>query len=831
MTPQPALQPAVSGCFRDDEPVFGPGYRLVAGIPVPRFGDTDFWSGDCVGRPANQPPTRYKIHFVPEDPLITLQLREIAFAQFNPTHRLLRQAAIYRSAEPVAFPTVKMCCQKLRVILRWGRRQGLPADPGLWDAADWQSFLDELAATVGDTTVANHVGAVLTLRELAAVVTGVTPFDDPWNERSAAEIGRQAVLNATTDDAALATPTIPPQTWWPLIRAAWTYIHTFAPDILGWKDHFEHLATGLGQGTPPHRHAAQTADDTDAQIAAWLADPGHRVPVHAVNRHGTKAGDPIWTVLSELITAGKQDSIFATHSRLPRARALARRAAVIAVVAQGRTHAVRGKVAAAVVNARRHCPARTRPSAAVIDEELRQWLAHPDNRVPIRSADDGVGQAGTVTWSTLARLIWGIPTGDCFTSHAASGRARRQRVAEAVAAGQTTVMAANRYWSIPQPCPDAAHITCKDGTTRPWRTHITQAELTVELRMLRAACYVFVTATSLMRDSEVQEIQRDAVTTYYGSPAIRSHKIKHDPERPESFWWIIEPVAEAIAVAEQLSWHPTHLFASLKPPRGKKNRGDRGIIAAEDIDYFIKHVNASADAYGLETIPDAHVRSHMFRRTMSVITGREPGSEVALGLQLKHAARRALANCTTQGYAQMDTQWAKEFDQQLECAAALRLVDLLRARRTGEKVAVGPGADRLHAGLDKVISTMNEDPALRAQIADEQAEAALLATQFTNLHLGTINHCMFDAPQAECQNELPADQRGTAPLIGACQPDRCRNSVITRRHAPIWIAEEDDLTARAQDPTLSPPGREAVLIRLTDVQRITRALRQEGVTS
>ncbi|MFE0515503.1 hypothetical protein [Streptomyces sp. NPDC058964] len=202
---------------------------------------------------------------------------------------------------------------------------------------------------------------------------------------------------------------------------------------------------------------------------------------------------------------------------------------------------------------------------------------------------------------------------------------------------------------------------------------------------------------------------------------------------------------------------------------------------------------------------------------MSVITGREPGSEVALGLQLKHAARRALANCTTQGYAQMDTQWAKEFDQQLEYAAALRLVDLLRARRTGEKVAVGPGADRVHAGLDQVISTMDEDPALRTQIADEQAEAALLATQFTNLHLGTINHCMFDASQAECHNELPADQRGTAPLIGACQPDRCRNSVITRRHAPIWIAEEEDLTVRAQDPALSPPGREAVLIRLADV--------------
>ncbi|MGW0771820.1 hypothetical protein [Streptomyces sp. NPDC002676] len=108
-----------------------------------------------------------------------------------------------------------------------------------------------------------------------------------------------------------------------------------------------------------------------------------------------------------------------------------------------------------------------------------------------------------------------------------------------------------------------------------------------------------------------------------------------------------------------------------------------------------------------------------------------------------------------------------------------RIADTLKARRTGEKVAVGPGAERLHAGLDQVIAAMEDDPVLRAQIADERAEAALLADQFPNLHLGAINHCMFDAPQAECQNELPADQRGRASLIGACQPDRCRNSVIT----------------------------------------------------
>ncbi|MFJ8713900.1 hypothetical protein ACIRD9_12060 [Streptomyces violaceus] len=283
--------------------------------------------------------------------------------------------------------------------------------PGRWPAATWQLFLDELAATVGEATVANHVGAVRTLRDLAAVVTGVTPFDDPWDGRSAAEIGRQAVLNAALGEAALATPTIPPQTWWPLIRAAWTYVHTFAPDILRWKEQLKRRAVDLGQGAPPRRHVARTADATDAQIAAWLADPDNRVPVHAVNRPGSKSGEPVWTVLSELITAGQQQSIFDTHSGSPRARALARREAVLAVVDQGRTLAVRGKVARAMMNAPRHVPTSARPSAAVIDEELRQWLADPENRVPVRSADDGVGRAGTVIWSTLARLIWGIPTG------------------------------------------------------------------------------------------------------------------------------------------------------------------------------------------------------------------------------------------------------------------------------------------------------------------------------------------------------------------------------------------------------------------------------------
>ena len=61
---------------------------------------------------------------------------------------------------------------------------------------------------------------------------------------------------------------------------------------------------------------------------------------------------------------------------------------------------------------------------------------------------------------------------------------------------------------------------------------------------------------------------------------------------------------------------------------------------------------------------------------------------------------------------------------------------------------------------------MDSDPTLRAQLADEQIEIMLLRDEFADLHFGTINHCLWDVEQAECQNGLPEDQRGKAPVLG-----------------------------------------------------------------
>jgi hypothetical protein len=172
----------------------------------------------------------------------------------------------------------------------------------------------------------------------------------------------------------------------------------------------------------------------------------------------------------------------------------------------------------------------------------------------------------------------------------------------------------------------------------------------------------------------------------------------------------------------------------------------------------------------------------------------------------------------------MDAKWASEFDHQLELAAARRLVELLKSRRSDTSVAVGPGAAKLHAGLDNVIATMDSGPALRAQLADEQIEVLLLRDEFADLHFGTVNHCLWDAEQAECQNSLPEARRGKTPVLGACQPARCRNSAVVRdKHGPIWLAEDVDLTRMLRDKRLAKPRREALENRLSEVRLITGA--------
>ena len=58
----------------------------------------------------------------------------------------------------------------------------------------------------------------------------------------------------------------------------------------------------------------------------------------------------------------------------------------------------------------------------------------------------------------------------------------------------------------------------------------------------------------------IHEITPGSIVDYYGTPAIKSTKRKHDPNLSIKHWWITAPVAEAVVVAEQLSARHDRLF-------------------------------------------------------------------------------------------------------------------------------------------------------------------------------------------------------------------------------------------------------------------------------
>ena len=157
----------------------------------------------------------------------------------------------------------------------------------------------------------------------------------------------------------------------------------------------------------------------------------------------------------------------------------------------------------------------------------------------------------------------------------------------------------------------------------------------------------YVPSTSI-----IHEITPGSIVDYYGTPAIKSTKRKHDPNLPIKHWWITAPVAEAIVVAEQLSTRHDRLFPPLHRHHAAVAR------SGQMLDAFTAHINTTSARTGLQRIPPGNVRPHMFRRTMAMLTDQFPGSEIALGIQLKHIASRALANHSTQGYANADSSWA-----------------------------------------------------------------------------------------------------------------------------------------------------------------------------
>lgn len=349
------------------------------------------------------------------------------------------------------------------------------------------------------------------------------------------------------------------------------------------------------------------------------------------------------------------------------------------------------------------------------------------------------------------------------------------------------------------------------GMQVPWHEDFDGWSLGREIAHLRTACYVLIAAFSLMRDSEVQEIQRGSITSHFGAPAIKTTLRKGRSDRPTSIHWVHDSVVRAVQVAERLSGHPTHIFATTKASTRNGKRGAQaGMDAPRNIDKFVRHVNKTLEQTGLEPIEtSAPIRPHQFRRTMAVIIGNEPGAELILGIVLKHAGIRAISSTVTSGYAVPDDAWKREFKHDQLEAAMDRVVDEWLADPIGLRAAAGPGAEK----HNQLMGSIGAEPGASAAYADRSTLKAILRASNTDIRFGPLNVCLGDRSVAKC---ISSDKHDDLDSLN-CRPATCANSAITQDQLPIWKAELAHLKKMRANKSNSKATQQTLEKRMNEV--------------
>jgi hypothetical protein len=683
---QPLPQQRRSSLFRDDEPVLQ-GRALMPDASGPVFGDQEVWDfTTSLKRPANVHVSGWKVCFSIEleDPYWNLLAREFFMALSNPHHPAVLRHGVVLGA-PADPQTLIQLASRLRTLARWGHKNNLSPQSGSWTADDLRQRIRDLAAGgTAKATVAGHVTALKALAMVEPALSLSWPAGDPWPGQSA-----RTVVDLTTTGE-ISTPVVPPEAWFPLIRAAWAYIHTFAPDILRADQRLRELRTV----------AEPSVKGADSRLRAWLADPRNNVPVHAASVEG-QAPRVNWHLMTLLLGyEGHRDTMLTNKQSTTSA---GRRALIEDAVAAGR-----------------------------------------------------------------------------FTPHALTG--------------------------------ELVQVTRPDGSTGPWHPGIGPRAL-IELKTaLRDAAFSLVVGLSMMRDSEIHEILRESVVEHYSTPAIASTKIKGTTGRPGKHWWIADPVAEALAVAEAVSSHPDRVFAPVHI-----TGPDGTIDGVKMLESFVAAVNAGRRWSGLDEIPPAYIRPHMFRRTMAMLTDQFPGSEIATGIQLKHLATRALANASTRGYAASDKNWAKYLQSALDSAKFRKIKDLYQRHTAGEEIGFGGGADRVKDAFDKITATV------KARNGDARTAETLLNTARIHIRFGALNHCTADHANpvgAVCLDNAVVPEGHVGPLHERCRPDRCGNSMITSDHLPFYDSHGRKQLEIINNPRIPSVRRELAERELDTTNRV-----------
>ncbi|WP_216907594.1 site-specific integrase [Nocardia noduli] len=358
------------------------------------------------------------------------------------------------------------------------------------------------------------------------------------------------------------------------------------------------------------------------------------------------------------------------------------------------------------------------------------------------------------------------------------------------------------------PVAEAAHLQRHPTgllDDRPWRSRIDYDDVKDLVHALYAACFTVIAYLSGMRPGEILSLERDCVTydptsrlwllrglrwknaTDADGTKIPEGQYREDP------WVVIEPVARAVAVLEQLTdtavLFPSRLVWTRKPH--DRDGARTGAEITKDLARFTDWVNAYCrdhDRTDMIPTPARAIAPSQFRRTLAWFICRRPRGLVAAAIQYGH-----LHVQITQGYG---GNYASGFPDDLAFEQWLaRLDELDEAERRlsdGEHVS-GPAADAYRSRVGGGSSRF----AGRVIRGGRQARH-ILANPSLQIYPGQAMTCVFNAATALCELVPSTDDARHTPDTTDCRPT-CRNIARTDNDMVAVRTEATELRAVVAD--------------------------------
>jgi hypothetical protein len=331
-------------------------------------------------------------------------------------------------------------------------------------------------------------------------------------------------------------------------------------------------------------------------------------------------------------------------------------------------------------------------------------------------------------------------------------------------------------------------ISIDPETGRPWRARFGPNSVLAEAEHLRAACYVVSAYLSGMRDGEIMEIRPGAARLERSADGVvNRHRVASVVSKgrrtPEPATWVVsEHVATAIEVMERLD--------------GAARLFERFSLRTDRINQLRDHVNRLSAGEAAIAVPDVDGRpwrfdTRQFRRTLAWFIGSQPFGVWAGAVQFKHrsvrSAMEGIGPAVFEGYmGTTPSGFPAEVDLAKRAAADL-YVDNLAATHAAGAASGGPGAARINAQLEELRGEAEEhrEDSAPPRAVDGARRTAMLRNVSRNLFVGPLTDCFFDPDVALCLRDRDRS-KADAPIVGRCQPDRCRNSRIGEHHLPEW---------------------------------------------